>query len=77
VLDDDPTLMVDVIVNGYDAREDFAVMPAVGKSNRLGPEEVAAIMNHERTSWGNTGRKVSVEEVRKIMEFLAKESPAQ
>jgi cytochrome c oxidase cbb3-type subunit 2 len=68
---------VDVIVNGYDAREDFAVMPAVGKNNGLKPEEVAAIMNHERTSWGNTGRQVSVEEVRKIMEFLEKEAPAQ
>jgi cytochrome c oxidase cbb3-type subunit 2 len=77
VLDDDPTLMVDVIVNGYDAREDFAVMPAVGKNNHLKPEEVAAIMNHERTSWGNTGRKVSVEEVRKIMEFLEKDATAQ
>jgi cytochrome c oxidase cbb3-type subunit 2 len=77
VLDDDPTLMVDVIVNGYDAREDFAVMPAVGKNNGLKPEEVAAIMNHERTSWGNTSRQVSVEEVRKIMEFLEKEAPAQ
>jgi cytochrome c oxidase cbb3-type subunit 2 len=77
VLDDDPTRMVDVIVNGYDARDDFAVMPAVGKNNRLKPEEVAAIMNHERTSWGNTGRKVSVAEVRKIMEFLAQEAPAQ
>jgi cytochrome c oxidase cbb3-type subunit 2 len=37
----------------------------------------AAIMNHERTSWGNTGRKVSVEEVRKIMDFLEKEAPVQ
>ncbi len=77
VLDDDPSLMVDVIVNGYDAREDFAVMPAVGKNNRLEPEEVAAIMNHERTSWGNTGRKVSVAEVRKIMAFLAQAVPVQ
>jgi cytochrome c oxidase cbb3-type subunit 2 len=77
VLDDDPTRMVDVIMNGYDAQEAFAVMPAVGQRNGLKPEEVATIMNHERTSWGNTGRKVSVEEVRKIMDFLEKEAPAQ
>jgi cytochrome c oxidase cbb3-type subunit 2 len=77
VLDDDPALMVDVIMNGYNAREEFAVMPPVGNSNNLKPEEVAAIMNHERTSWGNTGRKVSVEEVRKIIEFLKKDAPAE
>ncbi len=77
VLDEDPTRMVDVIMNGYDAQEAFAVMPAVGKRNGLKPEELAAIMNHERTSWGNAGRKVSVEEVRKIMDFLEREAPAQ
>jgi cytochrome c oxidase cbb3-type subunit 2 len=77
VLSDDPSLMVDVIMNGYDAREEFAVMPAVGTANHLKPEEVAAIMNHERTSWGNTGRKVSVAEVKKIMEFLKTQAPDQ
>jgi hypothetical protein len=32
-------------------------------------------MNHERTSWGNTGRKVSTDEIKKLMEALKK--PAQ
>jgi len=45
-------------------------MPAIGTNNNLKAEEIAAIMNHERTSWGNTGKKVSVAEVKKIMEFL-------
>ncbi len=70
VLDDNPQIMVEVIMNGYNAREDFGVMPAVGTNNKLTPAEVAAIMNHEKTSWGNNARKVSVEEVTHIIEFL-------
>jgi cytochrome c oxidase cbb3-type subunit 2 len=70
VLDDNPQIMVEVIMNGYNAREDFGVMPAVGTNNKLKPEEVAAIMNHEKTSWGNNARKVSVEEVKQIIDFL-------
>jgi cytochrome c oxidase cbb3-type subunit 2 len=61
---------VGIIMNGYDARADYGVMPAVGTNNNLKAEVIAAIMNHERTSWGNTGKKVSVAEVKKIMEFL-------
>lgn len=61
---------VGIIMNGYDAREDYGVMPTIGKNNNLKAEEIAAIMNHERTSWGNTGKKVSAEEVAKILEML-------
>jgi cytochrome c oxidase cbb3-type subunit 2 len=50
-------------------------MPAVGTNNKLTPEEITAIMNHERTSWGNTGRKVTADEVKKLMEAVKK--PAQ
>jgi cytochrome c oxidase cbb3-type subunit 2 len=32
--------------------------------------EVAAIINYERTSWGNNGKKVTPEEIKKIMEFV-------
>lgn len=70
VLDDNPQLLIDVVMNGYDAREEYAVMPAVGANNGLKPEAVAAIINHERKSWGNDARQVPVAEVKKIMEFL-------
>jgi cytochrome c oxidase cbb3-type subunit 2 len=70
VLDDDPHIMVEVIMNGYNAREDFGVMPPVGTNNKLTPAEVAAIMNHEKSSWGNNARKVSVEEVKQIIDFI-------
>jgi cytochrome c oxidase cbb3-type subunit 2 len=61
---------VGIIMNGYDARADYGVMPAIGTNVNLKAEEIAAIMNHERSSWGNTSKKVTVDEVKKIMEFL-------
>jgi cytochrome c oxidase cbb3-type subunit 2 len=70
VLDDNAELMVDIIMNGYDARPNYGVMPAVGTNANLTAEEVAAIMNHEKTSWGNTAKQISPEEVKKIIEFV-------
>jgi cytochrome c oxidase cbb3-type subunit 2 len=70
VLEDDPKFLVEIIMKGYNAREEFAEMPAVGTTNNLNPAEITAIINHERLSWGNTARKVSVEEVEKIIEFM-------
>lgn len=70
VLDDDIELFVNIIMLGYDARAEYAVMNAVGKANKLSAEEITAIMNHERTSWGNNAKKVSVTEVKKIIDFI-------
>ena len=74
VLNDDPELMVDIIMNGYSGRvqEGFGEMPAVGTLNKLSAGEVAAIMNHERSSWGNNSRKVTEEQVKVIMEKVKK-----
>lgn len=72
ILDDDPQILVEVIMKGYNARQEFAEMPAVGVTNNLKPEEITAIVNHERISWGNNARKVSVEEVKKIIESMDK-----
>jgi cytochrome c oxidase cbb3-type subunit 2 len=74
VLDDNPQIMVEIIMKGYNAREDVGVMPAVGTNNKLTPAQVAAIMNHEKSSWGNSARKVSVEEVKQIIDFLGAQS---
>ncbi len=78
VLDDNPELMVSVIMNGYTGRqaEGFGAMPAVGTNSNLSAAEVSAIMNHERSSWGNNGRKVTVEEVQKLMDFVKLSAPA-
>jgi cytochrome c oxidase cbb3-type subunit 2 len=74
VIGDDLELYVNIIMKGYDARPEYAVMGAVGLDNDLSAEEVTAIINHERTSWGNEAKPVSVEEVAKIVEFIKKTS---
>lgn len=70
VLDDDPTLMVDIIMNGYSGlvSEGYGPMPNIGTLQNLSAEEIAAIMNHEKTSWGNEAKTVTPEEVKKLME---------
>ena len=73
VNNDNPEMMINIIMNGYDARPEYGVMPPVGTNANLGSEEVAAIINHERASWGNNARQIPVEEVQKIMDFIKKE----
>ncbi len=72
VLDDDPLVQITIIMKGYNGRvkEGYAIMPPVGDNNKLSAEEVTAIVNHERSSWGNSSKKVGLEQVRKIMESL-------
>lgn len=70
VMADSIELYVSIIMKGYDARPEYAVMPSVGTNNNLSAEQVTAIMNYERSSWGNHARPLSVEEVRKMMEYI-------
>lgn len=75
VLGDDLELFVNIIMLGYDARAEYAVMSPVGMNNNLTPEEVTAIINHEKSSWGNDAKKVTTEEVKKIMDFIKLTNP--
>ncbi len=70
VNDDNLELYIDIIMNGYDARPEYGVMAGVGTNMNFTENDVAAIINYERTSWGNTGKKVTPEEVKKIMDFI-------
>ena len=63
-------LYVDIIMNGYDANAEFGVMAAVGTNMEFTEFEVAAIINYERNAWGNKGKEVTPEEVKKIMDFI-------
>nr|WP_294895434.1 cbb3-type cytochrome c oxidase subunit II [uncultured Pedobacter sp.] len=74
VLDPDPKTMITIIMKGYNGRvkEGFAEMPPIGTNNNLKPEEISAIISHERTSWGNTAKKVSVAEVKAILAQIGK-----
>lgn len=73
VVDDSPERMITIIMKGYNARaaEGYPPMPAVGTLSNLKAEEVRAIINHERSSWGNSGRTVPLAEVETIMKGLA------
>jgi cytochrome c oxidase cbb3-type subunit II len=77
VNDDNLELYVDIIMNGYDARADYGVMAAVGTNMNFTEKEVAAIINYERTSWGNTGKRVTEEEIKKIMDFVKIKASAE
>lgn len=61
---------VDIIMNGYNAHEEFGVMAAVGTNAEFTPADVTAIINFERSNWGNDSKKVTEEEIKKIMDFL-------
>ena len=74
VQNDDPKTLVTIIMKGYNGRvsEGYGLMPAIGTNNNLKPEEVAAIINHERNSWGNKARKVDAAEIKKIIDLIGK-----
>ena len=72
VLDDNHDIMVDIIMNGYSGRvsEGFGPMPPIGTTNNLTAAEISAIMNHEKTSWGNNAKKVTTDEIQKLMDAV-------
>lgn len=72
VNDESPELMIRIILQGYDARSEFSVMP--GFAPQLSDEEIAAIATHERSSWGNTAAEVSPEKVKEIRALVMKEN---
>jgi cytochrome c oxidase cbb3-type subunit 2 len=67
---DDIDLYVAIIMRGVDRLPDYAVMPAIGSINGLTAEQIAAIIDHERSSWGNHAPPVSVERVRAALKKL-------
>jgi cytochrome c oxidase cbb3-type subunit 2 len=69
VLDKDPKVQVTIIMEGYNGRagEGYGAMPPIGTTNNLKPEEVTAIINHERKSWGNNSRQVTVAEITQLL----------
>lgn len=71
VLGDNLELYVTIIMKGYNGlAPQYGEMPAVGTNANFKPEDVAAIINHERTSWGNNGKTVTAEEVKAIMDKI-------
>jgi cytochrome c oxidase cbb3-type subunit 2 len=74
VLSDSAELMVNIIMNGYSGlvSQGYGPMPPVGTTNNLTAAEISAIMNHEKTSWGNNAKKVTPDEIQKLMDAVKK-----
>lgn len=74
VLDNNAELMVSIIMNGYEGRikEGYGPMPPVGTNNNLSAEEITAIMNHEKSSWGNNAKKVEADQIKQFISNLSK-----
>lgn len=72
VLDDNPETLINIIMNGYNGREaeGFGPMPPIGTTMGLTADELTAIINHEKTSWGNDAKKVTSAEVAELMEAV-------
>lgn len=67
---DNLELYIDIIMNGYDARPEYGPMAAVGVNAGFTEHEVSAIINYERTSWGNSGETVLPEDIKSIVDFV-------
>lgn len=79
-----PPLISDDVVRSNDATQHIKIIlfglkgkvingvkyatPMPAWADQLSDEEVAAVVNHERTSWGNRANLVTSEEVRKVRE---------
>src|SRR5699024_3513599 len=69
VTDEDPTRHIEIILFGMQGEaingvEYSAAMPPW--ADQLSDEEVAAIINHERTSWGNDAPTVTAADVKEV-----------
>lgn len=64
VNDEDASLHIKIVLEGYDSRPQYSVMPPF--KGKLSDEEIAAIINYERTSWGNDGATITADDVTKI-----------
>ena len=71
VNDENPEMLIKIILQGYDARSEFGVMPPF--ADQLTDAEVAAIATHERSSWGNAAPAVTEEDVKKIRDYINNE----
>lgn len=60
----DATLHIKIVLGGYDAIPGYGVMPPF--KDKFNDDEVAAIINYERISWGNHGKTITADEVKNI-----------
>jgi cytochrome c oxidase cbb3-type subunit 2 len=70
VNDKNPETLIKIILMGYDARPEYGMMP--GLADQLSDEEIKAITDHERSSWGNKAPEVPIETITRLRDSIAK-----
>ena len=71
VNDENSEILIRIVIQGYNARTEYGVMPAFG--DQLNDAEIAAILTHERSSWGNAAAPVTEEDVAKVRQYVEME----
>ncbi|MGH1539042.1 MAG: c-type cytochrome [Arenicella sp.] len=69
VLDDDPSLHIQAVLEGVSNKTIEGVLyasPMPGFATTLSDEEIAAVVNHERSNWGNQAPLVTADDVKKM-----------
>jgi len=61
--EEDPEIPIRIVLQGYDARPEYAQMP---EFSWLSDEEIAAILTHVRSNWGNITSSIDAEDVEDI-----------
>ena len=64
VTNDNPETLIRIILQGYDARTEYGIMPAF--ADQLSDGEIAAIVNYERSNWGNDAPPITPDQVKTI-----------
>jgi mono/diheme cytochrome c family protein len=80
IVDVDPARHIEIVLFGMQGQAiggiDYAA-PMPGWAGQLSDEEIAAVINHERTSWGNAAPLVSVDDVAEVRRQRAGQSSAE
>lgn len=69
VIDKDPTTHIDVVLHGLQGKTIDGTKydsPMPGWADQLDDAQIAAVIDHERTSWGNDAPKVTAQDVAKL-----------
>lgn len=64
VVSDNIEVFVTIMMKGYNGNPGYGPMPPVGTTAKFTPEIVTAIMNYERSAWGNKAKPVKLEDVK-------------
>lgn len=69
ITSNDPTEHIEIILFGLEGKKINGIQystPMPAWKDQLTDEEVAAVINHERTSWGNNAKLINADDVKRV-----------